>query len=176
MGFIEKITGKVKLPEPNGWNPEKNQFNLPFAIELKENWHLHWADIRIEMMSEDFEGFAKAIDSAYKKWVNDGKPETLNEMKRYGEWPGEEGMDHFKTEDRNNPKTKDGKTRFHFKKFPRTEGGELYFDPVFQIELQKARHDAKDGWYHLHYKNFRIEMGRKQLQEMAQAMKDSVDE
>jgi len=173
MGFIEKIIGKVDLPEPNGWEPKNHQYNLPFAIELKENWHIHWADIRIEMTSEDFDGFAKAVESAHKKWINDGKPETLNKMKRYGEWPGEEGLDHFDKEVRNNPKTKDGKTRFHFKKFPRTEGGKLYFDSVFQVELQKAREDAKDGWIHLHYKNFRIEIGKKELNEMRKAMEFS---
>jgi len=176
VGFIEKITGRVKLPEPEGWNPEKDQFNLPFAIELKEDWHMHWADIRIEMTSEDFEGFAKGVIKAYENWTKDGKPETLPEMKRYGEHPDEEGLDHFKTDVRNEPKTKTGKTRFHFKKFPRTEGGKLYFEPVFQIEFQKARDDARNGWYHLHYKNFRIEIGRKQLEEMSKAMKDSVEE
>ena len=172
MGFIEKITGKVNLPEPEGWNPEKDQFNLPFAVELKEDWHIHWGDIRIEMTSDDFDGFAQAIIKAHGEWVKDGKPETLPEMKRYGEYPGEEGMDHFKTEERNQPKTKDGKTRFHFRKFPRTEKGKLFFDSVFQVELQKVRDDAPNGWYHLHYKNFRIEIGKKQLQQMREAMKE----
>jgi len=175
VGFIKKVIGKVKLPEPEGWNPEKDQFNLPFAIELKEDWHIHWADIRIEMTSENFDGFAQAIIKSYERWTKDGKPETLPEMKRYGEYPGEEGLDHFKTDVRNQPKTNDGKTRFHFKKFPRTERGKLYFEPVFQIELQKAREDAKEGWYHLHYKNFRIEIGKKQLKEMSEVMKDSIE-
>ena len=163
MGHIKKIVGKVKLPEPGGWDPEKGQFNLPFAIELRECWHIHWADMRIEMTSEDFEPFAKAIHQAYQNWVTDGKPEILSEMKRYGEWPGEEGLDHFK--ERNMPKTKSRSTRFHYKKFPRTESGKLYFEPVFQVELQEA------GWYHLHYKNFRLELGKDQLKNMVNAMK-----
>ena len=96
-------------------------------------------------------------------------------MKRYGEYPDEEDFDHFKFNDRNNPKNKSGKTRFHFKKFPRTEKGKLHFDPSFQIQLQKSRSDAPDGWYHLHYKNFRIEIGRKQLKEMAKAFQDSLE-
>ena len=173
MGFIEKITGKVKLPDPEGWEPEKEQFNLPFAIELKEDWHIHWADIRIEMTSDDFDGFAESVTKAHERWIKDGKPETLHEMKRYGEYPGEEGFDHFKKEERNEAIAKNGKTRFHFRKFPRTEKGNMYFDPVFQVELQKARSDAKDGWYHLHYKNFRIEISKKQLQEMREAMKEN---
>ena len=169
MGDIAKITGKVELSEPEGWNPAKGQFNLPFAIELKEDWHIHWADMRLEMTSEDFEGFALAIGKAYEKWKNDGKPETLPDMKRYGEWPGEEGMDHFKGDDRNNPKSKDGKPRFHFKKFPRTESGKLFFEPVFQIELQKA------GWYHIHYKNFRLELDRKTLKDFAEVFSKSTE-
>ena len=109
MGDIKKITAKVDLPEPGGWDPEKDQFNLPFAIELKENWHVHWADIRIEMTSEDFEGFAKSIIAAYENWEKDGKPPILPEMKRYSEYPDEEGFDHFKNDDRNNPKNNSGK-------------------------------------------------------------------
>ena len=174
MGDIKKITAKVDLPEPGGWDPEKDQFNLPFAIELKENWHVHWADIRIEMTSEDFEGFAKSIIAAYENWEKDGKPPVLPEMKRYSEYPDEEGFDHFKNDDRNNPRNNSGKPRFHFKKFPRTESGKQYFDPTFQIELQKPRPDAPNGWYHLHYKNFRIEIGRKQLIEMAEAFQNSL--
>ena len=71
-------------------------------------------------------------------------------------------MDHFKGDDRNNPHSPSGELRFHFKKFPRTESGKLFFDPVFQIELQKA------GWYHLHYKNFRIETNKQMLKEMSE--------
>ena len=37
MGDIAKVVGTIKLPEPEGWNPPKGQFNLPFAIELKED-------------------------------------------------------------------------------------------------------------------------------------------
>jgi len=170
MGDIAKITARVPLPKPEGWNPENGQFHLPFAIELREDWHIHWGDIRIEMTSEDFEGFAIAMADAYKEWIKDGKPEILNEMKRYGEWPGEEGMDHFKKDDRNNPITPSNKTRFHFKSFPRTESGKLYFDPVCQIELQKA------GWFHIHYKNFRLELNRDQLRRLGEAMIKSTNE
>jgi len=170
MGHIEKIIGKVDLPEPSGWNPNEDQFNLPFAIELKEDWHIHWGDIRIELTSDDFEGFAKSVIQAYESWSKDGKPKTLPKMKRYGEFPDEEGYDHFDTKIRNDPKNKKGGTRFHFRKFPRTEKGKLFFDSVFQVELQKAREDAPNGWYHLHYKNFRIEIGEKQLKQMKDAM------
>ena len=39
MGHIAKITAKVELPNPEGWDMEKEQFNLPFTVELKENIH-----------------------------------------------------------------------------------------------------------------------------------------
>ena len=38
-----------------------------------------------------------------------------------------------------------------------------------QIELQKA------GQYHIHYKNLRIELGKKRLEEMARTMYDSIE-
>ena len=72
MGDIVKITGKEVLPDPEGWNVPKEQFNLPFTVELKENFHIHWHDLRIEMMPKDFEKFAKAITKAYQKWEDDG--------------------------------------------------------------------------------------------------------
>ena len=43
------------MTDPEGWDPQNDQFNLPFTVELKENFHLHWQDMRIEMMPDDFE-------------------------------------------------------------------------------------------------------------------------
>ena len=72
MGDIVKITGKAVLPDPEGWNIPQEQFNLPFTVELKENFHIHWQDLRIEMMPKDFEKFAQAIIKSYQKWTDDG--------------------------------------------------------------------------------------------------------
>lgn len=166
MGDIVKICGRLEMEEPEGWNPEKGQFNLPFTIELKENFHIHWQDIRIEMMPDDFEKFYQAITEAYKRWTNDGKPKELKTMKRYGWWPGENDYDFYN--DRDKKYTKTNELCHHFKKFPRTERGELFFDSVFQIELQKA------GQYHIHYKNFRLELGRKRLNQLTQTMLEAV--
>ena len=66
MGNIEKIVSKVSLPDPAGWDPKNDQMNLPFTVELKENFHIHWQDIRIEMMPEDFENFVLALTKAYE--------------------------------------------------------------------------------------------------------------
>lgn len=162
MGDIEKIPASVTIQDPDGWEPEKEQFNLPFTVELKENFHIHWQDIRIEMMPEDFEDFAVAINSAYEKWKKDGKPKELETMKRYGWWPGEEGFEFH--DDRDKKLNKNDEPCHHFRKFPRTESGELFFDTKFQVELQKA------SQYHIHYKNFRIELGKNRLKDMAKAM------
>ena len=166
MGDIEKICDKVTLPDPKGWDPENDQFNLPFTVELKENFHIHWQDIRLEMMPNDFENFFKSIKNAYEQWVSDGKPMELNSMKRYGCWPGEENYDFRKDRDvmmniHNHP-------CHHFQLFPRTESGNLFFDSIFQIELQKA------GQYHIHYKNFRLELSRKRLEDMTNTMINSI--
>ena len=168
MGDIIKITGKEVLPDPEGWNITKEQFNLPFTVELKENFHIHWHDLRIEMMPKDFEKFAKAITKAYQKWEDDGKPQELDNMKRYGFWEGEEDYQFYK--DRDKKFTPSGELCHHFQKFPRTEGGNLFFDTVFQVELQKV------GQYHIHYKNLRIELGKNRLKQMTKALQDTVND
>ncbi len=168
LGDIEKILAKIILKDPEGWDPEHDQFNLPFTVELKENFHVHWQDMRIEMMPDDFENFAKAIHDAYEKWKSDGKPKKLESMKRYGWWPGEEGFDfHLQRDRRYN---KNNKLCHHFKKFPRTESGKLNFDSVIQIELQRNKQ------YHIHYKNLRIELGKNRVKQMAKALQDTVDD
>ena len=168
MGNIKKIIATSKLPAPKGWDPENDQFNLPFTIELKENFHLHWQDLRIEMMPDDFENFANSIWNAYQRWKQDGKPQELDEMKRYGWWSGEDGYDFY--EDRDKEHNLNGEPCHHFRKFPRTESGKLFFDSVFQIELQRT------GQYHIHYKNLRIELGPKRLKEMAKAFSKIINE
>lgn len=167
MGHIAKITAKVELPNPEGWNMEKEQFNLPFTVELKENFHLHWQDVRIEMMPEDFDNFVEALVNAREEWKKDGKPKEQENTKRYGWWPGEEGYDFDK--DRDKKLNKNSEPCHHFKLFPRTESGNINFDSVFQVELQV------NGQYHFHYKNFRIELGKNRFKEMANAMKKSSD-
>lgn len=168
MGDIERITGTEVLDDPEGWNIEKEQFNLPFTVELRENFHIHWQDLRIEMMPSDFEKFAQSITKAYQKWVEDGKPQELEEVKRYGFWPGEEDYDFHK--DRDQKHTKNGELCHHFQKFPRTERGKLFFDSIFQIELQKV------GQYHIHYKNLRIELGKNRVKQMAKAFENTIND
>ena len=167
MGNIKKIPAKVTLPDPQGWDPEQEQFNLPFTVELKENFHLHWQDVRIEMMPDDFENFVSAINKAYDKWIKDGKPSEFPQITRYGWWPGEEEYDFFR--DRDKKLNKNNEPCHHFRKFPRTESGKLYFDTMFQVELQHA------GQYHIHYKNFRIELGKDRLKKMAEALMKSTE-
>jgi len=167
LGHIAKITAKVELPNPEGWDMEKEQFNLPFTVELKENIHLHWQDVRIEMMPDDFDNFVEALVNAREAWKKDGKPQELENTKRYGWWPGEEEYDFDK--DRNKKLNKNSKPSHNFKLFPRTETGNLNFDSTFQVELQV------NGQIHIHYKNFRIELGQKRFKEMANAMKKSTD-
>lgn len=162
MGHIAKILGKYKMDGPEGWKPEEGQYNLPFTVELKENIHIHWQDLRIEMMPEDFDDFVEAINKAHERWKEDGKPEELDEMKRYGWWPGEEGYDWG--QDRYEKYNKEGELCHNFRTFPQTEHGKLKFDNIFQIELQK------DNQYHIHYKNFRFEMGKQRFNKLAELM------
>ena len=93
--------------------------------------------------------------------------EELDQVKRYGWWPGEEDYDFHK--DRDEKFNKSGEPCHHFQKFPRTEKGKLFFDSVFQIELQKV------GQYHIHYKNLRIELGKNRIKQMARAFQKTVD-
>jgi len=72
-------------------------------------------------------------------------------------------------EDRDKQKTIENNPCHHFRKFPRTQAGKLFFDSIFQVELQKA------GQYHIHYKNLRIELGKKRLDDMARTMYNSIE-
>lgn len=162
MGHIAKILGKFRMDGPNGWNPDKGQYNLPFTVELKENIHIHWQDLRIEMMPEDFDDFVEALNKAHERWEEDGRPQELEEMKRYGWWPGEEGYDWG--QDRYEKYNKEGELCHNFRTFPRTEHEDLSFDNLFQIELQK------NSQYHIHYKNFRFEMGKERFNHIAHLM------
>jgi len=160
MGSIKAITGKVDMGEQEH-APEKGKWNLPFTIELKENIHIHWQDIRIEMSVDDFSDFVTALLNAKKRWEELGKPETLPQCEWLAFWPGEEKYHFYK--DRLKRHTEDGKLRHHFRTFDRSEGKKgVQKDNVCQLELQQR------GQYHFHYKNFRFEWGAKQVKEMAE--------
>jgi len=146
MGNIRKILGKFLLPN-RGWRPKENSYNLPFSIELKENFHIHWQDMRIEMEAKDFGFFYSAMHCAAAAWIDDGMPDRLKRMRRYGWWRGEKDR-HF-VRDRNK------EPGHNFQIFPRTEKGDLIYDNAIQLERQK------NGQYHLHWKNFRFEFGKK---------------
>ena len=162
MGSIAKIEGKVDLGPPDH-NVLEGKWNLPFAIELKENIHIHWQDIRIEMNVQDFEAYATAMINALNEWKKIGKPKSLPQCNWLARWPGEETYHFYK--DRLKRLNIFGKLCHHFRNFPRTEGGKRINDNCFQIERQTK------GQYHIHYKNFRWELGAKQAKRIAEAFK-----
>jgi len=163
MGDIRTILARVETPQTDGWNPCAESYCLPFTVELREDFHIHWQDIRLEIRPEDFEKLVTALNRAYELWCADGKPKTQKKMVRYGWWPGEEQYDFGR--DRGARLNRENETCHHFSLFPRTEGGALYFDTVLQIELQ-AR-----GQYHIHYKNFRWELGSRTFLLLADAFR-----
>ena len=83
-------------------------------------------------------------------------------------WEGEEEYDFHN--DRDEKFTPSGELCHHFQKFPRTERGKMFFDTIFQVELQKV------GQYHIHYKNLRIELGKNRVKQMAKALQDTVND
>ena len=167
MGHIQKILAKTEMKKPAGWNPDQEDYNLPFTVELKEDFHIHWQDIRIEMAAEDFSAFAGAVSEAHKRWIDDGRPKKLSKMKRYGWWPGEDKDGFFK--ERYESHNKRGEPCHHVRVFPRTESGKLFFDNVFQIELQEK------GQLHIHYKNFRWELGENTFKQIASAVDEATN-
>ncbi len=162
MGNIAKIVGKIDLGKPDS-NPKEGKWNIPFSVELREDIHIHWQDIRIEMTAQDFDDFCTSLNNAHKVWVDMGKPNTSDKVCWMGRWVGEDTLDHYK--DRLQKLDSKGRLRHHFKYFPRTQGDKLYYDNVFIIEKQKG-----DGRYHFHYKNFRWELGKKQAKQIANLM------
>ena len=168
MGNVSKIIGEVKLG--SGFDREKGSWNLPFSVELGESVHIHWQDIRIEMDTQDFEEFVYSLNKANEAWIKDGKPKTSLSAKFYGKWKGEEQYNHFSIKDRKKTHTENGKLRHHFRVFPRTQHGKKYYDNKVVIELQQG------GQYHIHYKNFRIELGSKQFKQIAKIFKRVLNE
>jgi len=162
MGNIKKVIGNVPLGK-NKFEPAEEKWCLPFNIELKENVHIHWQDVRIEMRIRDFGEFVMSLANAYNRWMKIGKPATLDKVKYLGGWLGEE--EYSFDSDRDIEYTKNLRQRHHFRVFPRTEKGKLKDDNAFQLELQQ------NGQYHLHYKNFRIEIGKTNLKKMAEVIK-----
>ena len=145
MGDIEKISGKVELSDPEGWNPKNEQFNLQLNEETRKYGELNnRMDKTLQDRSKilenivdnqddinklsNIENFHNAIHDAYLSWVKDGKPSELDNVKRYGYWPGEESYDFHK--DRDKQKTIENKPCHHFRKFPRTQAGKLFFDSI----------------------------------------------
>jgi len=145
------------MPNPDGWDKDREQFNLPFVIELEEDFHIHWQDMRIEMDGEDFDEFVIALKKAHDRWVVDGKPKTLLKKKKYGWLDGERPEKSYKNQKYNAY----GKLSHHFRTFPRSENGKLIYDNAFQIEEQDG------GQYHIHYKNFRFELGKNTIKDIA---------
>lgn len=164
MGSIKAVTGKVDLGKPEH-APERGKWNLPFTVELKENIHIHWQDLRIEMNVDDLVKFSEALQKAVKRWEELGKPKTLPVCEWLAFWPGEEQYHFYK--DRLKETTEDGTVRHHFRTFDRTEGGKgIQSDNVLQLELQHR------GQYHFHYKNFRIELGAEQTKQASEVFKN----
>jgi len=158
MGNIKKIVGKTDLGE-NKFNTAEQKWCLPFHIELKENIHIHWQNIRMEMDITDFINFVASLYTAYQRWIEIGMPNTSDKAIYLGNWVGEEDYDFNK--DRDIKYSKGNKLRHHFRNFPRTEGEKLHYDNACQVELQKGQQ------YHIHYKNFRIELGEREMKEIA---------
>jgi len=161
MGHISNIPIKIDTGESE-FNLEKERWSLPFSIELsKEAFHIHWQDVRIELDDVSFEKFYLSFKKAYEEWVRLKKPKTSKSVIFLSKWLGEEEFSHYKN--RNIKINKSGKLRHHFQKFPRTESGKVYYDNIFQVEKQEG------GQYHIHYRNFRWELGKNLFNKITKA-------
>jgi hypothetical protein len=72
MGKVKYLLSKLKL------KPESDRYNNLYSVErADDSFHIHWRNIRIESDKEEFELFTYIINIARQKWIDEGKPDLL---------------------------------------------------------------------------------------------------
>jgi len=73
MGHVDKILAHRIT------KPKTRYYNDFFTIEVCENFHIHWRNMRIQMTDKEFEVFSKAMMNSYRKWELMKKPYPYHE-------------------------------------------------------------------------------------------------
>jgi len=62
MGKIKKILSEKVISSKSHYYPDF------FTIEVCENFHIHWRNIRMNLLEEEFKTYTQAIKDSRKKW------------------------------------------------------------------------------------------------------------
>ena len=69
MGRIKKLLVSKKI------RAESDIYKDMHTLEICEDFHLHWRNLRMLFNKEEFDKFCKAVNHAWTKWQRQGKPE-----------------------------------------------------------------------------------------------------
>ena len=68
MGIVKKILAMRDI------SPVSTMYSDHFAIDLSENFHLHWRNTRMIMDDQEFRAFLSLAESAKRRWESIGEP------------------------------------------------------------------------------------------------------
>lgn len=135
MGHVDKVLGKVITSK------ETKYYNDFFSIEVCENFHLHWRNMRLQFTPEEFQILASAMRAALTRWELLRKPypypETIYLIKPWGTLPKEQLFsDEIKIEQQvKNPNLPE--IHFHYK------NARIDLSKDELLELKKVFEDVK---------------------------------
>ena len=88
MGHVDKMLSEVKTSDKTRY------YNDFFSIEVCENFHIHWRNMRLQLTSEEFKILSEAMNEAYTRWELLRKPypypETIYLIKPWSVLPNEQ--------------------------------------------------------------------------------------
>ena len=137
MGNTIKTLAEKKL------KAESDIYSDFLSLEICENFHIHWRNLRMLFNKEEFEIFHSAVISAYNKWKLLGKPSPKIDEKNQALIPPT-----YLCNGKVNP--------VH---------GERPND--FAIEVQGDLPHIPPNFIHLHYKSLRLDVSHKEFLELA---------
>lgn len=85
MGKIKKLLSEKLIKD------KSHYYNDFFTVEVCENFHIHWRNIRWQMLLPEWEVFSPSLMKAYKRWELLDKPypepETIYLQNAYTKLP-----------------------------------------------------------------------------------------
>ncbi len=132
MGNTIKTLAEKKL------KAESDIYSDFLSLEICENFHIHWRNLRMLFNKEEFEIFCKSVISSYRAWVLARKP---------------------------NPEIGKSLPEYLYSGKINPIHGERPND--FAIEVQGDLPYMPKNFIHLHYKSLRLDVSHKEFLELA---------
>ena len=150
MGRVKKVLGKVRLPD-------RELHNSRLFVDLGENVHIHFRELRQVFGVEEFFEYADVVARS-AEFLKD----HLAAHPEYKEWKSfEDGVIALGPEQQTTPLTRSPQPH-----------RSRYFDDRLQIELQS---EEVIDHIHVHYRDYRLVMNFKTFRRFAVGMKEALD-